>query len=133
MRRIMKRLSLSFAFLIALLLGTFTPCDTRADRPNPPTVAGSVPAAILVSEPGSTNLVAVPPRIRVIDERGRIVADVETTVVGLTGTFNIALKKAGTYVVVGYYPAPDQLVTVPQLVDVFRKQTSTVSLIWAPQ
>jgi len=129
----MKRLNLSLAFLFALLLGIFTPSVSLAERPNPPTLAGTVPVALLVTEPGSTNLVAVPPRVYVIDEHGKTVADMETTVVGLTGTFSIPLKKAGTYVIVAYYPEPNRLVTVPQLVDVFRKQTSTVSLNWSPQ
>jgi len=129
----MKRLCLSLAFLFALILGTFSPSVSEAARPNPPTLAGTVPAVLLVTEPGGTNLLVMPPRVLVIDERGNTVADVETTVVGFTGTFSIPLKKAGTYVVVGYYPEPNRMVTQPQAVDVFRKQTTTVSLVWQPQ
>jgi len=129
----MKQLSLSLALLFALVFGTFSPSVSEAARPNPPTLAGTVPAVIVVSEPGGTNLVVVPPRVLVVDERGKTVADVETSVDGFTGTFNIPLKKAGTYVIVGYYPEPNRLAGVPQLVDVFRKQTTTVNLTWPPQ
>jgi hypothetical protein len=129
----MKRLTLPLAFSFALLLGTFTPSASQAARPNPPTLAGTVPATRVVVEPGGTNSVVIPPRVLVIDERGNTVADVETTVLGLTGTFSIPLKKAGTYVIVGYYPDPNRIITAPQAVDVFRKQTTTVSLVWPPQ
>ena len=105
---------------------------THAARPNPPVIAGSVPILIYVTDPGTTNAVPVPPRVHLIDERGRILADVETTVDGASGTFHIDLKKAGTYVVWAYYPAPNQFQTAPQLVDVVRKQTSTVTLTWPP-
>jgi hypothetical protein len=91
---------------------------------------------MLGPEPGSTNLVVIPPRVLVIDERGNTVADVETTVIGFTGTFNIPLKKAGTYVVVGYYPSPNPgqnpITTLPAVAEVFKKQTSTVDLTWRP-
>ena len=126
----MKQLALSLTFLCTLLLGTFTPSVGEAARPNPPTLAGTVPAVIVV---GGTNSVVIPPRVLVIDERGNTVADVETTVDGLTGRFSIPLKKAGTYVVVGYYPEPNRMVTQPQAVEVFRKQTTTVTLAWQPQ
>jgi len=129
----MKRHALSLVCLLALLFGIATPSLSHAARPNPPTIVGTVPAVVLVSEPGSTNLVAVPPRVMVIDERGKTVADVETTVVGLTGAFHIPLKKAGTYVVVGYYPEPNRLTTLPRLVDVPRKETVATSLTWQPQ
>ena len=129
----MKRLSLSFGLWLVLLLGIATTSTSYAARPNAPTIVGTVQAVILVTEPGGTNLVAVPPRVLVLDERGKTVADVETTVVGLTGAFNIPLKKAGTYVVVGYYPEPNRLTTLPQLVDVPRKETVTTSLVWQPQ
>jgi hypothetical protein len=88
---------------------------------------------MFTTPPGSTNSVSVPPRIHVLDEHGRDVADIEATVVGTSGVFHIPLKKAGTYAVWAYYPAPSQLNTTPQLVDVLRKQTSTVSLTWPPQ
>jgi len=132
-QRVMKQLNLSLPFLFTLLLGVVTPFEAQAERPNPPGIAGSAPVAILVTEPGSTNLVAVPPRVHVINEHGRVVADIETTVQGLTGVFDIKLKKAGTYVIWAYYPAPNQLNSSPQLVDVFRKETSTVNLAWQPQ
>ena len=130
---IMKRLAYILPLLTALFWGIFATTSLEAARPNPPSVAGTVPAILFGPEPGGTNLVVVPPRVMVLDERGKTVADVETTVVGITGTFNIALKKAGTYVVIAYYPAPSPLVGSAQLVDVFRKETSLVELEWPPQ
>jgi len=129
----MKRITFTLVLALAFLTTLFAPRLGQAARPNPPTIAGTVPVVLIVSEPGGTNLVAVPPRVLVIDERGKNVADVETTVVGLTGSFHIPLKKAGTYVVVGYYPEPNRLTTVPLVVDVLRKSTATVSLNWQPQ
>jgi hypothetical protein len=128
----MKTTLRSFAFGL-ILLGVGLSLNVGfAARPNPPTIAGTVPVALAITEPGSTNLIVVAPRVIVVDERGRTVADVETTVTGLTATFQIPLKKAGTYVVAAYYPAPNNLVSAPQLVDVFRKQTTVVTLQWPP-
>ena len=43
------------------------------------------------------------------------------------------LERRFTYVVVGYYPEPNRVTTLPQLVDVPRKETVTTSLVWQPQ
>jgi hypothetical protein len=129
----MKRFAYTFSFLAVWFLAVFISTPLDAARPNPPSVAGTVPVILFAPEPGGTNLIAVPPRVLVLDERGRTAADVETTVVNLTGTFNIPLKKAGTYVVAAYYPEPNRLLGLPQLVEVFRKQTSLVELDWQPQ
>ena len=126
-KTIMKHLRLSLAVITVLLLGLCVPQHVAAARPNPPTIEGIVPVVVF----GGTNSVPVPPRVRVLDERGRIVADVETTVDGIIGTFEIRLKKAGTYVVWAYYPETTRETTA-QLVDVLRKQTVTVLLSWPP-
>jgi len=126
----MKKLVLSFAFVLATLAAICTARVAEAARPNPPMIAGTVPVALFVTPPGGTNAVPVPPRVHVIDERGRIIADLETTLDGVLGTFEIPLKKAGTYAIWAYYPEPNQRQTSPQLVDVLRKQTATANLTW---
>jgi len=129
----MKRLNLSLAFLFALILAIVTTRNTQAGRPNPPALSGTVPVTLFVTAPGGTNAVPVPPRVLVIDEHGKQAADLETTLEGVTGTFYIPLKKAGSYVVVGYYPEPNRMATTAQIVDVSRKQTSSVDLAWPAQ
>jgi hypothetical protein len=127
----MKRTQLVFAGIIAaiVLLGSLT--QIHAGRPNPPTIAGSVPVVQFIADPNSTNSLPVAPRIVVLDERGRNVADVEAVAEGVTATFSIPLKKAGTYVVWAYYPGGRA--SNPQLAEVFRKQTTLVQLTWPPE
>lgn len=126
----MKNLAYFFAFLVTLFVGIGQPLAVHAGRPNPPMIVGSVPVLQYQPVAGTTNVVAIPPRLHVLDERGRIIADFETIVNGDTATFEVPLKKAGTYVVWAYYPAPDQAQTRPQLAEVIRKQSTLVTLSW---
>ena len=110
---------------MALLVGLVISSPVYAGRPNPPGIRGSV----LILDPLALTL----PHVRVLDERGRVVADVEVVRNGSTGLFDIPLKKAGTYVVWAYQPPfPGNLRTYPLLVDIPRKEFVAVTLQWQP-
>jgi hypothetical protein len=109
------------------MLGIVAAVNAPAARPNQPGIRGSV----LILDPviGLTPL----PHVRVLDEHGRVVADVEVARNGSSGLFEIPLKKAGTYAVWAYQPPfPGTLQSRPLVVAVPPKEFVTVQLEWQP-
>lgn len=114
--KLRKLLAVSGALLAVGLL----PFVTEAGRPNPPGIRGTV-----------AMLQTAPPRVHVLDEHGRDVADLEATPNGANADFEVILKKAGTYAVWAYQPSNGtNIISKASLVDVPRKQISFVSLAW---
>jgi len=124
-KSIMKRLNFCLACLFAVVVGIVAVVNAHAARPNPPGIRGSV----LILDPLQISL----PHVRVQDEHGRVVADVEVVRNGSSGLFEIPLKKAGTYVVWAYQPPfPGTLQTGALVVVVPPKEFVAVTLAWEP-
>jgi hypothetical protein len=126
----MRLLKLDALVAMALLAVFLAPWQASAERPHPPGIRGTVP--IVLFRLDGPSFIPVLPRIQVVSEHGRLVADVETVAepaaYGFVGRFEIPLHRAGSYLV----SVTGGVSALQFPVEVSRKEFTELELIWPP-